>query len=80
MILAVHLSRSAPDLNHDSLNSFSVHHDSQTLKMFVYGVTKVRVPLPPPPLCKRAACAKDNLELGFSQAQQRYFDTGNLNP
>ena len=79
MILAVHLSRSAPDLNHDSLNSFSVHHDSQTLKMFVYGVTKVRVPLPPP-FCKRAACAKDNLELGFSQAQQRYFDTGNLNP
>ena len=49
--------------------------------MFVHRVTKVSGPLPPPPpLCKRAACAKDNLELGFSQAQQRYFDTDNLSP
>ena len=81
MILAGHLSRSAPDLNNDSQNSFSVHHDSQTPKMFVHGITKVSLYLSPPnPLCKRAACVKDNLELGFSQAQQQYFDTGNLIP
>ena len=81
MILAVHLSRSAPHLNHDSQNSFSEHHDSQTPKMFVQGVTKVSLPTPPPPpLSKRAPCVKDNLELGFFQAQQHYFDRGNLIP
>lgn len=56
--------------------------------MYVYtindfGSSSVTFPLPTPPppsLCKRAACVKDNLELGFSQAQQHYFDTGNLIP
>ena len=33
--------------NHDSQNSFSVHHDSWTPKMVDHGVTKI--PLPPPP-------------------------------
>ena len=34
--------------NHDSQNSFSVHHDSQTPKMVDHGVMKIS--LPPPPL------------------------------
>ena len=34
--------------NHDSQNSFSVHHDSWTPKMVDHGVMKIR--LPPPPL------------------------------
>ena len=32
--------------NHDSLNSFSVHHDPQTPKMVDHGVTKMGLPLP----------------------------------
>ena len=38
--------------NHDSQNSFSVHHDSRTPKVVDHGVTKIPLPispLPPPP-------------------------------
>ena len=35
--------------NHDSQNSFSVHHDSRTPKIVDHGVTKIR--LTPPLFC-----------------------------
>jgi len=43
--------------NHDSQNSISVHHDSQTSKIVDHGFTKISLPStyppPPPPFATR---------------------------
>ena len=55
--------------NHDSQNSFSVHHDSWTPKMVDHGVMKIRLPPPPPLFC--VASFKKGTEEGIGKGWEK---------